>query len=350
MKYPIYLLAVAIFISRLSANAQKTDGIEYIVNAGEYKLSLPERSFFNDSKLPFKKIVVYDYRFDSSKIGYLETGTGLSYNNKIQLKENWSIVLNNYFKENLDNSSESTLVVFIKSFWMQEGIIDEITTKKVIRKPAFTNSDASGNCKAQLDVYIQSDSTLQPFFQIDGSFLNFYKFKPNKLGEWFYLPFDSMAQKIIPADIASLVAKKKKLTFNEVISYYNKRFDLPILKTDLLTKGIYITFEDFKNNKPLVTDFRLEKGKLTDELYVGQNGNETLLTDYWGFSDGKDIFMKVGFNIYKSIRQQNSFEVFGGKHISNHHNNSSPNDLIKINYMSVDRKILHLNMETGRFN
>lgn len=99
----------------------------------------------------------------------------------------------------------------------------------------------------------------------------------------------------------------------------------------------------------MLSDFRLAKGKLTDQLYLIENGSETLLTEFWGFSDGINLFIKAGFNVYMAVRQQNSFEVYGGKYISNFQNNASQRDLIKINGIKVDRKILQLNMETGEF-
>ncbi len=349
MKHSFYLSILFFLIYFFPASAQKTDGREYILNATEYMPPLLGKAYYASGRLPFKQIIVKDYRFDTSKIGYVYNRGGPSGYYKIKLAYDWSALLTNYFRSNLDPSSGSSLFVVIKSYWMQEGVIDEITTKKVIQKSAFGASDADGNCKAVLDVYIQTDDILQPFFKIEDTFLNFYKFKTAKLGEWFFLPFDSMARKITASDVAAVLAGRRKLRIAEADSFYLKRFDLPVLKTGLLPKGIYLSFEDFKNNKILSADFRLQQGKITDELYLVQNEKENLITEFWGFSDGKDLFIKSGFNVYASVRQHNSFEVFGGKHISNYHNNPSQGDLLRVNSMSVDRKILHLSMETGKF-
>jgi hypothetical protein len=261
----------------------------------------------------------------------------------------WSALLTNYFRQNLDPASGHTLYIVIKSYWMQEGILDEITTKKVIQRSTWDRREPGGTCKAALDIYIQADAYLHPFFKIDDVFLNFNKFSPRRVNEWIFLPFDSMARKIMASDIATVLTKKKNITIAQTDSFYTKRFDLPILKTTALLKGIYLTFQDFINNKIMAADFRWQNGTITDELYLVQNGTESLVTEFWGFSDGKTLFIKSGFNIYPAIRRQNTFEVFGAKHITNYHNNASPNDLIKINSMSVDRKILQLSMETGKF-
>ncbi|MEO5945709.1 MAG: hypothetical protein ABIP79_02755 [Chitinophagaceae bacterium] len=98
----------------------------------------------------------------------------------------------------------------------------------------------------------------------------------------------------------------------------------------------------------MVTNFKFTNGKVTDELYLVNNGKDELLTDFWGFNDGKKLFIKLGFNIFPAVPQQNTFEVFGAKHISNYHNNPKQGD-IKITSMDLDLKILQLNMETGKF-
>jgi hypothetical protein len=98
-----------------------------------------------------------------------------------------------------------------------------------------------------------------------------------------------------------------------------------------------------------VTNFRFHPGKITDELYTGSGKDERLLTDYWGFYDGKQLFIRSGFNAFPAVRCGNSWEVYGAKHISNVHNNAQPGQLIRINSMELFRKIMQVNMETGVF-
>lgn len=338
-------LLVFLFISSHFSFAQHPAGEDYILSSGEIKIAFPEKAFFKNEKLPFRNIVVSDVRYDSSKLGYIKNGSAKY--DKIQLKTNWTDILINYFKDNLDATSDKTLFIVIKSFWMQKGIIEELTSKKVVQKDLFGKSDVAGNCKAAIDIYL-ADSVLYPLFKLDAAFLNFYKFKENKLDEWLYLPFDSIAKRILSTDINSLLVKKKKLSFEEVNTFYKKRFDLPTLKSKPTEKGIFLTFDDFCSNKLYVTDYRIQRGNLTDELYTVHNSHEELVSEFWGVTDGETLLVKVGFNVYTAVRQQNTFETFGGKYISNYHNNPQPG-YISISTMNVDKKILHLNMETGIF-
>ena len=169
------------------------------------------------------------------------------------------------------------------------------------------------------------------------------------MDEWFFLPFDSLARKMATTDVTLTLNKKRKLSFKEVNDFYSRRTNIPVLENTETQKGIYLTFEDFKNNKLWLTDFKFTNGKVTDELYLINNGKQTLFTDFWGFNDGKNLLIKLGFNIFSAVRQQNTFEIFGAKHISNYHNNPGHQAQINLSSVSLDLKILQLNMETGTF-
>lgn len=339
----LIFLVSASFLS----HAQKKDDTDHILKAGDYFADFEARSTFS-GKLPFKDIRVYDYRFDSSKIGYLDAGNSNSAYSRIQNKRDWSSILNRYFAGNLDLASGYSLVMVIRSFWLQQGVLDEITDKKVITKSTIGKSDFGGICYAKIDIYIAADS-LTPYFILDETFSTLTKFKTKNLDEYFFLPFDSLAKRLASADLRSLLGKRSKKSFSTIEQSYKKRFDIPVLTGPTLSRGIFRSFEDFKNNKPMIADFKLVDGKLTDELYIISGKEESLMTDYWGVFDGKSLWIKTGFNLYKAVRQQSSFEVYGGKHISNYHNNPQQGDLIRFNSMSVDKKILHLDMDTGKF-
>ncbi len=349
MRIRFYFFAVFFFYILNFANSQSKDGTEFILNADTYYLKdIQANSFYRSEKFPLKEIIVFDYRFDTTKIGYIGKAYAKYPYSKIRASSDWDHILNNYFKNNFDSSSNSTLILAIKSFWIQEGTTDELINKKVVQKNAYGKTDFGGTCYAAIDLYIKSDS-ITPLFRLDDSFINFNKFTTKKLGNFFFLPFDSIGEKIIATDIPSLLNKRKKSTINEMDSFYKKRIKLPAEIPGKNPKGIFLTFKDFINNSPLHVDFKTKQARLTDELYIINNKQEELLTDFWGFNDGSNLFIKSGFSIYRAIKQGNSFEVFGGKHISNYHNNSSPTDLLKINLMGIDNKILHLNMDTGKF-
>lgn len=357
MRIAHILLRYIFIFSSYSSFAQKSEGLQYIENAEPRTFIFSDKQYYVPGKMPFGKIVVADYRFDTSKVGYITMGLGKSANKAIRPDKNWNSLLNHYFKAHLDPASPNTLFIVLRSFWMQEGILDEITSKKIIRKEWLNQRDMGvpgiknqgGNCKAAIDIFVCSDSLYQPLFKLEETFLNFNAYRPGNLDQWFYLPFDSMARRIASMDISNELSRKKKIPATAIQQFYTERLQLPVLQTGTLIRGIYLSFDDFRQQKLYTADFRLQKGRTTDELYIVQNGNESLLTEFWGFSDGSQLYIKAGFNVFPALRRQNTFEVFGAKHISNVHNNASSGDLIRINSMEVERKILQLNMDTGVF-
>ena len=263
MKKFIYFFIFFFVSIQYDVVAQKNDGTDYILNSQEFKTSFLEKSYYKDVKLPFNEIIIFDKRFDTSKLGYLKIpNIGKKAFGKIQLQRTWTAIINHYFRKNLNPSSTSKLIIYIRSFWMQEGALDEMTTKKVITKSILGKADAYGNSKADIDIYVQTDTTLQALFKIEDVFLNYYKFTANKMDEWFFLPFDSLARKMATTDVTLTLNKKRKLSFKEVNDFYSRRTNIPVLENTETQKGIYLTFEDFKNNKLWLTDFKFTNGPI----------------------------------------------------------------------------------------
>jgi hypothetical protein len=348
MKYMI-IIFLALNILSVSLYGQKRDDNWRIEEAGTTSPSFENITYYKKQVLPFRDIIVLDKRYDSSKAGYANVLAGRSKYSRIVPKQSWSVIINNYFKKNLDPASSQSLVFIIRSFWIQRGAIEELTSKKVVTKAAFGSTDFGGNCKAAIDVYVQTDSSLQPLFQVDTSFISLISnFNKNTVENFFFLPFDSVARKIATLKIEEVISRKRKLSWKEVNDHYSSRLNFPVLTEQSINKGIYFTFNDFKNNKPYATSIRFREGKLTDELYITENGKEELVVNYWGFCDNEgNLYIKSGFNAFKAIRQQNTFELYGAKYVSNYHNNPAQGD-IRISSYSLDEKILQVNMDNGK--
>jgi hypothetical protein len=84
---------------------------------------------------------------------------------------------------------------------------------------------------------------------------------------------------------------------------------LPILKDSILHKGVYRSFAEFKNNKPSIENFEIGKGNFTDELYVADNHETYPLQDFWGYCDGKNLFVRSANNLFQLYRTGNTFNT-----------------------------------------
>jgi hypothetical protein len=115
--------------------SQKKDDIRIIDEAGDVTGGFDKINYYKTTRIPFRDILVFDKRFDTSKLGYTNS------NLRIHPDNTWSSILNTYFKNNLDPSSDKSLVIFIKSYWMQRGIVDKVIRKKLVLKSAVGGSE-----------------------------------------------------------------------------------------------------------------------------------------------------------------------------------------------------------------
>jgi hypothetical protein len=344
-----FISLVILFCIPEAAKTQQDDKTRFITDAGSITLTFRNNSFYDSKiRLPVRSITIADYRFDSSKLGYLDNSCNAARFCKIKMAEKWTPLLNQYFSQNLDPASPYSLLIVIRSFWLQEGILPEISSKKIVTRDWLSESDWGGFCKAGLDIYIRYDSSLQALFKLDENFLHTTNFIPGRINEWFFLPFDSVARKLLQLDLSGFLPARKKLAPAEVDEFYKKRFLQPVLCEDSVQQGIFLTFADFLSNKPVKDPFRIARGKLTDEVYLKGKEGETLVTSYWGLFDGSRLYIQSAYNLFPAVRRENSFEIYGTRQLENRFNAPNPGDLIRINHMTMRRKILQVDMESGR--
>ena len=347
-----YVLLVFVLNVPLALPAQK-DETQFIKNSKENFYSFENINYFRDHKLPFKQIVVLDKRFDTTKTGYTFDNFGNKYS-KIILQKNWSEILNGYFRQNLDTSSRQTLFIVIQTFWMQFGTYAEVQRLKKNNDIYKADRDRGGACIAELDVFVQSDSNFQALFKIDTTFLSLSNFNKNKLDYFFFMPFDSMAMKISSISVSQNILNKRKFKLDEINNFYDNRFQIPVLKATSPMKGVFLSFQEFKENKPRISQFRFRKGDLTDEVYIINNGKEEIIEKYWGFFDSSGLYIRLGMNFFKAIRQQNTYELVGFQHIDVYYDYQTgtnlPDPLMDKILGTKNRKIFQVNMKTGRLN
>jgi hypothetical protein len=127
----------------------------------------------------------------------------------------------------------------------------------------------------------------------------------------------------------------------EIDSFNNARFNIPILNENP-RKGIYVNFEDFKNNTPVDSPFTVDKSKRGDFLYVkNKKGEDILQTEIWGYSDGKNSFIYSAENYFKLTRYGNTFIIYGAKGFASSRK-------LRLNFSLLDMAIPNSNYSKAR--
>ena len=125
------------------------------------------------------------------------------------------------------------------------------------------------------------------------------------------------------------------------------------------TRGVYKNFNEFKNNSPSLKEFEIKKGHFSDELFITENNQTYPLQNFWGYSDGKNLFIRSANNLFQLIKIGNTFNIKGIKSFSQNYNKNVGNEvmssyfigvplsaLVKNNYKIVTTAF-QLNMQNG---
>ena len=347
------IFILSFFIQYLSWTGKCQEKFE-ISSAKELLLPFFSKTFDRVEKIPFKEIIIRDFRFDSSKLGYIRN-YGI---NKVvtpgSSSEYLTTKINHYFRNNLIPSSEKKLIIIIKTLWLQGNALHltNISDKDNKLKIESGVGENTGACVADFEVFSNNGVEFQPLLKIKDNFY-YGPFTKSHLWEFLIMPFDSLFNLLLKTNIETTLLKRKGYYLNEIDSGYADRFHLPVLTNPLLKKGVFLTFEAFKANEVTYPEFVVKRSKLTDELYIKTGKGEELLTNYWGYCDGKDCFIYSGLNVFKMVRQNNTWDIYGNTFIANKSSTGNiptkyGNLLINIYDKEVELRPLQLNMETGK--
>jgi hypothetical protein len=93
---------------------------------------------------------------------------------------------------------------------------------------------------------------------------------------------------------------------------------IPILK-ETPRKGVYLTFNQFKNNQPAFADFDVSLSENADAIFVkGKILQDSAIIDAWGFSDGKNTYIRVNSNFFLLLKAADNFEFYSFEEIKKH--------------------------------
>ena len=279
-----------------------------------------QREAPSELSLPFESIKIIDSRFDTSKIGFIPVISIVPDKRSVfrKCRFNGGVAkplqeyYNQYYK-NVFRQNGFQLLIVMKRLWIS-GV--DISRDKRI---ALSNSlEVKSNFYIKWEYYLGKEGKYLPvrrtdtIAQMDESEYKYLSenFDERKLASIKFL-FKAMIELY---DFDKKLLQFDKLpgkTLEEIMAYNNKRNELKVLKDSVLQKGVYLSFDEFKNNAPSIKDFNEEKMRykvIKSERYLTDLQGD-LISEYWGFSDGKNFrYGKYGND--KIYRVGNTFEFF----------------------------------------
>ncbi len=290
----IYLAIGLLFLSGITfAQGGKSDNPDDLKEK-VYKLNvktIPPGNF----KLPFQSIKIIDSRPDTSKLGF-KAGSFLSpYSfQKIALKPGISNGIedfyNDYYKNNFSQNGK-VLLVCIKKLWMNNK-----PGKPVKSSTQDINRLSLQDIYAKFEYYFGAENAYVPLIRKDTIFqltalTNVEEFNAEDEDKLPFLCFalEKMVENVNYEAYIQGFENKKKMSPEDIHAYNAKSNNIPILM-EAPKKGVFMTFDEFKNNRPSVLSFSKRKipKKKIDEI-IDEKGN--VILHYFAYYDGENLAM-----------------------------------------------------------
>ncbi len=334
----IFAVSVTLIFNLVSHTQQIPDA--------KYSYHVLELTGIRDARiaLPFQSIVVSDERSDTLKAGYFYSGRNGKVIKKVCFKNGMttqvSFFVNSYFQFNTE--SKSSILACVKKMWFGTYDTTDIKENKLTvrsRKLIF-----------RIEFYRKDQNCYYPLYRFDST-INMNGIIGNNLTSIVELALAASLKKLSRVGESNSL-NLKCLSQRQIDSFntISKRF--PILKEKIAKKGVYMTVEEFRNNKPAYTDFSLKLGRGNDQLSVkGIEGPSAVKA--WAVSDGEKMYIRMANNYFEIFRSGYTYDFYGFDvffHASAPNNRTTPLGITLLNLMTVKRtssRPFQLDLESG---
>jgi hypothetical protein len=260
--------------------------------------------------IPFSAIRIIDSRYDSTMIGFY-------WNSYLTLQDSSSQpvalqhVIDKYY-HSLYTPGKDTLIIQLEKLSIQEEVIRDtnfILTAGYISCKKYFGTDKGYIYMGSADTMMYDKFSYATVFKLhkNGRHTNY------ELWDYYLLRLCEAMIKGPAVTGASVNDTTRYFTAEEIKQTGLQKRIKPILTTDSLQPGFYNNFPEFINNKPGFTyDSSNALPKLLTIMHyrVGKNiSNEAPDTSYWGYCDGKNLYVRYKYNFYQLERRDGGFYI-----------------------------------------
>ena len=260
-------------------------------------------------------VYIMDARPDTLAIGLAQKGSHspffITTNN--EFSSDVKIFTDKYI--GFDSANSLSLIMIIKKFWMSGGAYND-EAQNLQNIVPDTSDEKTSNLEARIEFFMQKGSDYFALYRFDTTITKKILLSKDASGlvrEALTASFSKLI--VLDPELQQIAATRRKFSRTEIEAHNKKAFDFPILNDSIPVKGVYFSFEEFKNNKPREKDFEVVRDKLTDMIFIRQpDGKSVAIRDAWGYCDGKNQFIKSLDNYFRLQRRGNAFYIYGSKH------------------------------------
>ncbi len=252
----------------------------------------------------FSEIEIADSRFDTIYMGFVQKG---AFNRKapIQLTQSMTDEIRESVSNLIANSTKEneTILINVRNFFLSE---------------LTSAMSETGTFIFKAGCYLKQGYTYKFMFSVDTTIVVRAMDVTKKLLRTANEQFGLFVQRAASFDISELDSKTAYSSYEIQHIDETEKKSIPVYNVDLPQKGLYSSFEDFKNNQPSEANFIEEFSKKTKEPKFfqvredGTKGKEFLRKNYYAICDGSRLYISTEYGLYPVTKRDYDF-YFTGK-------------------------------------
>jgi hypothetical protein len=275
-----FLALVLGAIQPASAQQLPEDTAAHVKSNARKRISLDEDQPFSPASQQAKiaGITVVNALWDTSRLGFLQVGL---FNKKVEAVPDkpMGTFLQDYVNAaygNLYQPGNVTLLWVVEELRIGErtGAMSE---KAFVRLKATAYATKDGR-------EFRPVTTIDEVKQVGGMDVT-HKHKSNITKAFKKLYEESVAH------LDAALPDAPAVTYDDVIKKHTARRETPALKVSKMDDGVYLSYEDFLQNKPAITRFELSGSNARARVYtVASDGGKSEVPQYWGVVKNGEVY------------------------------------------------------------
>ncbi|HEV2353364.1 MAG TPA: hypothetical protein VGR89_03930 [Puia sp.] len=297
-------------LSALHAAAQPTAYLTALP-AAEIRLSGSTPATGPSRTYSFRHFDVIDLRVDTSRIG-IHTRVpdfGPNYDRQLCFRRPAAVEIAAYLNHRFSSRDASlSALVVLRTLWLSDA---NVIRPELWRHPGRRLERT--HIRMKVEIYAFRDNQYLPVLRFDTLQTAWKKrilSETSPYSEWgrnLSLLIDQFA------DSASRLTAEsggggRWVDLEAIRRSDSLRFDAPIDRSSPV-RGVYASFDEFRNNHPSIIDFEVRVTGRERLLYIRQSGISYYCHDAWGYSDGKNIYIMRDGVLWPAWKEQKAFYI-----------------------------------------
>jgi hypothetical protein len=200
----------------------------------------------------------------------------------------------------------SVALIVLRTLWLSDA---NYIREEKIKDP--DRGDDKTKIRLKVEVYAVKDAVYTPLIRYD-----FHQTSTSASYKHFGKDLAAMLDDL--ADTASNLAARQlahglRLSLDDILQFNQSRYEAAITKDGPLVKGVYNSFEEFKDNAPSIRDYEIKKEKKKSILYLKDgNGHSYYCHNAWGYCDGNAIYVMKDGTLEPAWREGKAWYFLSG--------------------------------------